>query len=205
MKVIKSDEDDYINRQFAMHTLTELVQSDRRDLAIAELKRIGETAQKNMKDTINVDQPLIGIRKFYIELAATFSFTKPCDLYLTGARSYWNSSTFIAQCECVSNTMNMEQHYSTDFFAATCGVYSFKEEEFAVICRDYINWPVTAIVKNYGFILEMEHGYRSEICEITSLFIDMEKLWFAGPSKRVEKRLRYLLKEKYPNIPIYFK
>lgn len=116
---------------------------------------------------VNVNAPLPAVRKFRV--ISTF--------ILSGATYYtlWESKLLEASCLCKFKCSSMPKHYMVNMHSALCGIYSFKLD--AEIDSTYQTklYPVTAFVKNYGFILELEKGYRSEYCEIESLFFDYQK------------------------------
>lgn len=168
-------------------------------------KEILESVKRNSK---SVDKGISGIRKFNLD--KLLWRTSEEAVSLIGNRMAWLSPIYIAKCLCEpfdkphgKRPVTMPEHYSTNFIEATCGVYSFKED--APIDSEYEDFPVTAIVKNYGFIVEMERGYRSEICEIQSIFINQKKISiFSRVRFYTEEELREGLAVAFPNIPIYF-
>lgn len=138
------------------------------------------------------------IRKYSLTYTR-WGFTSSC--ILSGILATWENPIMEAICFCDDipkyPPYSMVNHYKEDLVSATCGIYSFKIGETPD--EEYANLPVTAFVTNYGFILELEKGYRAEFCKIDSLIVDYSLLVSTAlPPEVIEKDL----KDRYPNIPI---
>lgn len=130
---------------------------------------------KSMEESLDSSIPIISLRKFKINISFDSRPGKPIEL-VGSAFNEWTDALYHAQCLCYRNQdknhapRTVPEHYFYDFTTATCGVYSFKLESHELLkTYPYDCYPISAIVKNYGFILEMEQGYRSEFCEIISI------------------------------------
>lgn len=131
-------------------------------------KRNKEVVENPPNEEITISKPIISYRKFSI-LAR-----RP--ILVGSFFTIWSSRELTAVCQCKSlSSISMSEHYAKNFFEATCGIYSFKELHPSTdILGDYSDLPVTAIIQNYGYILELEYGYRSEIAIIDRLFVNYQ-------------------------------
>lgn len=120
-------------------------------------------------EKIKTSKSIESIRKFKLK---PYLQTNINNTLIYGSKEEWPSIVKLATCQCDGPAIfiNMPHHYTTHMLDASCGIYSFKVGE--QISNQYKQWPITAIIHNYGFVVEMEKGYRSEISIIKSLFLD---------------------------------
>lgn len=127
---------------------------------------------KNFKPELS-NSSILSIRYFVVS-------SMPSKIRLLGGYGMlWESNLAEAECLCFpARFPSMQAHVSTEIQTALCGIYSFKFTAPDTVKEDYSLQPLaaTAIVKNYGAILELEHGYRAEVCELQSIFLKKEIL-----------------------------
>lgn len=189
---------DFLNQQYRLSKLS-LVPQEAKKLR-AELESLTSPIEINY-----VSSPIKAIR-FYSMYQLPSNGTLLYGTYQVD----WPTSELKAVCYCPDSTCKtMAAHYKEDFPTAMCGIYSFKFGEEHVYSFSKV-YPALAMVDLYGYVVELEKGYRSEYAKITSLYIDYSiykysycKAHLVGMLKTIYKVPVSLVDETVPDNECY--